>query len=487
MWKCPERDEAPLLRFYNSLTKQCEVFVPRRGCSVRWYSCGPTVYDSAHLGHARAYVSFDVIRRVLEDYFGYDVVYAMNITDIDDKIIGRALEQSQGDVSYACSRITTKFEREFFEDMDRLSVKRPTFVTRVTDYVSKIVDFVEVLEKKGFAYEANGSVYFDLRKYKEQWKSPVFVDCRAVNETETETEKRNRTDFVLWKKAKENEPRYESKWGPGRPGWHIECSAMATDVLGDLDIHSGGVDLAFPHHENEIAQSQAFLGTGQWTNYFLHSGHLHIEGRKMSKSLKNFVTIREALEKAGPRELRMLFLLHNWGSDSEFSEESLEYARKVEQKVVNFISFCESSAEAPVVLSPGDREAMEFLEKTKTDVHAALCNNVDTQKTVLLLLNLISQLYKTTDRIGDAVLRAAGAYVRRISEVFGLLAKRNETDRGSEIADILCRFRARVRRAAKEKGHPELYGICDEIREELKEAGYLIEDSGKESLVRRAI
>lgn len=491
MWKAPGVTSAPELRLYNSLTKTRETFVPRKGRAVRWYSCGPTVYDAAHAGHARTYVSFDIVRRVLGDYFGYDVDYVMNITDIDDKIINRALERGPGDVAAACSEITTRFEREFFEDMDRLGVRRPTLVTRVTEYIPNIVEFIESLEKNGFAYESNGSVYFDLQKYKEKWRTPIFVGPNAIDEsetrTETETEKRSRKDFVLWKKAKAGEPSYGSQWGPGRPGWHIECSVMATDVLGSLDIHSGGIDLAFPHHENEIVQSQAFLDTGQWTNYFLHSGHLHIQGRKMSKSLKNFVTVRELLERATPREVRVFFLLHSWGGDMEFGEEGLEYAKKIEQKIVNFISFCESRGGPSGPLSAGDRDMLEYLDRTREEVHKALCDSVDTPKCMHVLLGLVSQVYKTADQVGAQVLAAVGAYVQRICGIFGLSVEEGRVDREAEIAEVLCRFRSRVRRAAREGASPGLYGICDEMRDELKKNGYLIEDSGRESRVRRAL
>lgn len=491
-----QADAVPKLRFYNSITKTCEEFVTRLDNVVKWYVCGPTVYDSAHLGHARTYVSFDVIRRVLSEYFGYHVVYAMNITDIDDKIIKRACELGTGNLEKACEEIATHFEAEFFEDMAALGVQMPTVVVRVTNYIEKIRKFVEKLEQQGFAYEANGSVYFDLQKYKKHWKSPVFVGPEAIDETEVATEKKHKADFALWKKAKENEPRYASKWGDGRPGWHIECSTMAIDTLGVLDIHSGGIDLAFPHHENEMAQSQAFLGKerlgeSQWTRFFIHTGHLHVEGCKMSKSLKNFVTIREILKSTGPRTLRMLFLLHSWGSDMEFGAHSLEYAKSVEQKIANFLSFCEAREKARSagegVAETGD--VASLLEKTKCGVHEALCNNVDTRKAVLLLSDLVSSVHKRAENVDSAVLAMVGSYVAKMCRIFGLLAEeRAEKGAEFEIARLLCSFRGEVRKFAKERRpHAELFKMCDEVREGLKRMGYVIEDSGASTSVRRRV
>ncbi|KAL0265869.1 UNVERIFIED_CONTAM: hypothetical protein PYX00_011586 [Menopon gallinae] len=490
-------DTTPKLRFYNSITKTCEEFVTRQDGVVKWYVCGPTVYDSAHVGHARTYVSFDVIRRVLSEYFGYHVVYAMNITDIDDKIIKRACELDVGDLEKACEEVATRFEAEFFEDMAALGVKMPTVVVRATKYIEKIRQFVEKLEQQGFAYEANGSVYFDLQKYKQRWTSPVFVGADAIDETEIATEKKHKADFVLWKKAKENEPRYASKWGDGRPGWHIECSTMAIDTLGVLDVHSGGVDLAFPHHENEMAQSQAFLGKerlgeSRWSRFFIHTGHLHVEGCKMSKSLKNFVTIRDILKSAGPRTLRMLFLLHNWGSDMEFGVQSLEYARSVEQKIANFLSLCEArgrtgSATEEDAAETGD--AILLLKKTRDGVHEALCNNVDTRRAVLLLSDLVSSVRKRAESIDSAVLAMIGGYIRRMCRIFGLLGG-EDAGWGAEldVARILCKFRGEVRKFARERRpHSELYKMCDEVREELRQAGYVIEDSGDSSSVRRRV
>lgn len=489
-WIKPNED-LPKLSFYNSITKRKDVFVPREGNKIKWYVCGPTVYDDSHIGHARTYISFDIIRSILENYFGYEVFYTMNITDIDDKIIKKANEIKK-DTKF----ITQKYERDFFDDLKALNVKYPTFVTRVTDYLEKIHKFIEVLEEKGYAYAVNGSVYFDLKKYKEKYKHPLFVPADAVDENEIDTEKRSKIDFVLWKKAKINEPKYLSKWGKGRPGWHIECSVMATDILGELDIHSGGIDLAFPHHENEIVQSQSYLDSQQWVNYFLHTGHLHIQGCKMSKSLKNFITIKEMLKDYSSREIRLLFLIHNWNSDMEYSIDSIEYAKKIEQKIINFISTTESKINSgdnlensfSKLIITEEKEPINYFYDIQSQIHSALCNNIDTQKCINYLLDLINFVNKRSDLSKNELVLIL-EYVKKICRIFGLnFLEIKESSDDLKLAEIICKFRNDIRIFAKEKrNHSELFGLCDNIREELNELGFIIEDKGKESLVRRKI
>ncbi|KAI8055315.1 tRNA synthetases class I (C) catalytic domain-containing protein [Syncephalis plumigaleata] len=399
-WHKPVNQEGvPELRLLNSLTKTKTPLIPRTGKKLTWYNCGPTVYDVSHMGHARLYVTIDIMRRVLEDYFKYDILFVMNITDIDDKIIIRArqnhlfeqlkskttaitsdlLEQIENAFNLAnestvwaawpafvekaanvasipgaaddlkfpmhlsaaksayTAIATTKatvlldgardvitpwldakdghsvtrpeifrelaayWEGEYMKDMAALNVRPCNVLTRVSEYVPEIVSYVEGIIKNGYAYEAEGSVYFDTRSFdgNHGHHYAKLAPCTALLE-EGEgslgaklSGKRNPADFALWKRSKPGEPAWDSPWGSGRPGWHIECSVMASEVLGDcMDIHSGGIDLAFPHHDNELAQSEAYHECQQWVNYFVHPGHLHIEGQKMSKSLKNFISIR---------------------------------------------------------------------------------------------------------------------------------------------------------------------------------------------------
>ena len=265
--------------------------------------CGPTVYDHSHMGHAKTYVCFDIIHRLMTDYFGYDVKLCMNITDIDDKIIMRANEQKKD-----FAEISRNMETEFFKDCEALNIKQPAVITRVTEYVPEIVAFIKKIIDNGYAYESNGSVYFNVVKYNDA-ENHSYAKLEPTNVGNMEllaegegaltaegakTEKQSERDFALWKKSKEGEPFWDSPWGTGRPGWHIECSAMAGEIFKEypIDIHSGGCDLKFPHHDNEIAQSEAYYDCDNWINNFWHTGHLHIAGKKMSKSLKNFTTIK---------------------------------------------------------------------------------------------------------------------------------------------------------------------------------------------------
>jgi cysteinyl-tRNA synthetase len=287
------------------------------------------------MGHAKTYMQSDILRRILSDYFGYNVKMAMNITDIDDKIIMRANERKIG-----YDELSREFETAFFSDCEALNIRLPTVITRVSEYVPEIVAFIQKIIDNGYAYESNGSVYFHVHKFSKSDShtyaklDPSKVgDLDALKEgegvlTNEDTsilkDKTNPEDFALWKKAKEGEPSWESPWGNGRPGWHIECSAMAGAVFKEypIDIHSGGIDLKFPHHDNEIAQSEAYYECDNWINHFWHTGHLHIDGLKMGKSLKNFTSIKEMLQTYSARQVRFMFLLHSWSVTMNYSPEA---------------------------------------------------------------------------------------------------------------------------------------------------------------------
>ncbi|HIP89105.1 MAG TPA: cysteine--tRNA ligase, partial [Thermococcus paralvinellae] len=292
------------MKIYNTLTKQKEEFKPLKEGEVRMYVCGPTVYDYTHLGHARTYIAFDVIRRYLE-HRGYTVLMVMNFTDIDDKIIRRAQETGEDP-----KELAEKFLKYFLEDMKALKVKPADIYPRVTEHIQDIIKFVEKLEEKGYAYEGSDGVYFEVQKFKDYGKLSgiKLEELRKGARVEPGEGKRNPEDFALWKKAKPGEPKWDSPWGEGRPGWHIECSTMSTKYLGEqFDIHGGGNDLIFPHHENEIAQTEACTGK-RWVRYWLHTGFVMVKGEKMSKSLGNFVTIRELLQRYSPEVIRFFVL-----------------------------------------------------------------------------------------------------------------------------------------------------------------------------------
>jgi len=312
------------MRVYNTLSARKEEFSPRGG-EVKMYICGVTPYDDAHIGHAMSYVVFDVVRRYLQ-FRGYRVRYVQNITDIDDKIIGRSSQ-----LGVSPKELAEKNIKSFFDDMDALNVVRADVYPRATEEIPKMIEVIQGLTEKGYAYAAGGSVYFRVRKLADYGKLAhrSLESMMAGARIEPGEEKEHPMDFTLWKAAKPDEPSWESPWGQGRPGWHIECSAMSLKYLGDtLDIHGGGQDLIFPHHENEIAQSESFTGTRPFVKYWLHNGLLQLGGEKMSKSLGNLITIKEALAKYSADAVRIFILSSHYRSPLTYSEEALEAAER---------------------------------------------------------------------------------------------------------------------------------------------------------------
>ncbi|KAF9764533.1 Cysteine--tRNA ligase [Nosema granulosis] len=487
------------LKIYNTITKKMESFIPNDPKTIKMYICGPTVYDDSHIGHGRTYVMFDVIRSILEKYYNYNVVLVMNITDIDDKIINKA--NASGLNAYD---VTKKYTKEFLEDMCSLNVRLPTRLTKVTDYIEKIGLFIKKLESNGFAYRSNGSVYFDVEKYKKAYDYPIFKSAEGINldacnvsEKNMVSEKRNVADFALWKAAKKNELYFEYDGLKGRPGWHIECSVMASDVIGEsIDIHAGGVDLKFPHHENEIAQCQAYYQSRPWIKYFLHSGHLNIDGLKMSKSLKNFTTIREILKTSTPNQLRILFLNHQWSKDMNYETEELKFAQNYEKKIKNFISYAnskrydayEDTLSDKMFNETKDFEILQMLEKTENDIDLSFSNNFDTPEVLKSISELISSTNSAIKEISILTLFTVRDFINKILDILGIEGpKATESSGDAEaLADILSSFRNKVRGFAKEgRDSKELYGLCDELREILKAKGFVIEDSKLSSVIKR--
>ncbi|EFA76443.1 cysteinyl-tRNA synthetase [Heterostelium album PN500] len=496
------------LQIYNSLTSSKVPFTPiSGGKSVSWYICGPTVYDASHMGHARSYISFDIIRRIMKDYLGYDVQYIMNITDIDDKIIIRSREQG-----ITHTELSRKWENSFFDDLKALNVLPPDALTRVTEYVPEIVTFVEKIIANGFAYESNGSVYFDTEAYMKVHEygklEPSSVGNEKLN-SEGEgalsagSDKRNNNDFALWKKSKEGEPKWNSPWGEGRPGWHIECSAMASDILGaNIDIHSGGEDLKFPHHDNEIAQSEAHYGCKQWINYFIHSGHLLIDGLKMSKSLKNFITIQDALKKYTARQIRMLFLIHRYDKPMNYSTESMTNVIEIEKIFTEFFHAVKSIVrDAPQSLAQNweqvDKDLNNQLLETKKKVHEFLLDNFNTTDAIHALNDLVK---RTNVYLADknrnprlAILNNIATYITHILRVFGLVegsaigfgsgGSANVEDTLKPVLDALVEFRNQIRSSAINKDFSKILQSCDHLRDEvLPLLGVKIDDKSGNSV-----
>lgn len=512
------------LNIMNSLTREKDPFVTMDGDRhVRWYMCGPTVYDASHMGHARTYLGFDIIRRILTNYFGYNVTLCMNITDIDDKIIERA--NTRG---ISITELSQKYEQEFHEDMEQLNVLPPDVLTRVTEYMDDIVTYINDIITKGLAYESNGSVYFAVEAFS---SSAIHQYCKLCPEQihnaellaegegkltqEFTGDKRSPRDFALWKKSKSGEPSWPSLWGEGRPGWHIECSVMASDVFsqmgipdGRMDIHSGGVDLKFPHHDNEMAQAEAHSGCAQWVNYFVHSGHLHIQGLKMSKSLKNFITIRQALEINTARQIRFCFLKHKYNAPMDYGDNTLRGAMDTEKKFVEFFHNVKAALRTAGGLVSDQAQRWgdeEFAVDAATTacmkkVNEAFCDDFDTPAVLTALSDLIKDMNKyleaveisDTHKVIALVVRRAGLFVTKILKVLGLIPDNSGVEMGfpfdgtddvnreealAPILDVLMSFRSTVRDAARAKDMKGVLTACDEFRDDdLPPLGIRLED-----------
>ncbi|MFO7659304.1 MAG: cysteine--tRNA ligase [Candidatus Cloacimonadaceae bacterium] len=313
-----------MFRIYNTLTRQKEEFRPLEPGKVKLYACGPTVYNYFHIGNARAFLTFDVVRRYLE-YKGFEVTYVQNITDIEDKIIAQSIEEN-----IPFSQIAEKYAQAFLEDVARLGTKPPDHQPRASEYMRQMIDFIQIQVEKGFAYASGGDVYFEVSKLPQygQLSGKKTEDQKAGARVEENELKRHPADFTLWKASKPGEPSWDSPWGKGRPGWHTECVVMSKDLLGvPFDIHGGGTDLMFPHHENELAQALAVTGK-PLANYWMHNGFLNIEGEKMSKSLKNFFTAREILDVYDAEAIRFFFLSKHYRSPIDFNRELIEESDK---------------------------------------------------------------------------------------------------------------------------------------------------------------
>ncbi|XP_043277271.1 probable cysteine--tRNA ligase, mitochondrial isoform X2 [Venturia canescens] len=375
------------IKVYNPITKSKVPLILKKDGIATWYMCGPTVYDSAHIGHACTFVRFDIIRRILSQFFNINVITAMSITDIDDKIIQRSLGSKRD-----WKELTKSYEKEFFEDMEFLNVVPPYLYCRVTDYIPQIIHFVGKILATNSAYIGkDGSVYFDTKKYDKYGKLYKALP------SEEHSIKNSTNDFALWKASKPGEPFWESPWGNGRPGWHIECSTIASTIFGcPIDIHSGGIDLLFPHHENEEAQSCCYHAVDQWVNYWLHSGHLYLsESQKMSKSLKNTVSVRDLLKTYSSNQFRLFCLLTHYRTGIEFSNEKMHGAIRILQKLENFLSDCQSYVSGRLIVAYIDENlVIDTLQNTKKKVYSALTNDFDTRSALAAIEELITVVNK---------------------------------------------------------------------------------------------
>lgn len=624
----PAGENQPL-KLYNSLTRNKEEFIPLKHDHITWYCCGPTVYNHAHMGHARNYVCSDICRRILQDYFGFNVEFVQNVTDIDDKIIvaarheylfeeqmekkyqqvdaellekttqflgdyvGKNLPEFKGDLSefvawvdslnlvelavnqpklpmYAKAakdahnaifkpesdiskflaavkdvlvpsldklhgstvtdpsifkKLPAFWENKFNQDMERLNVLPPTLTTRVSEYVPDIIAFVDKIIANGFAYAtSDGSVYFDTVKFEndphheyaklQPWNkgSLDLINDGEGSLSVDGSGKKLPADFALWKASKPGEPAWDSKWGPGRPGWHIECSVMASDILGEvIDIHSGGVDLCFPHHDNELAQSEACFNNKQWINYFMHNGHLHIQGQKMSKSLKNFITIEEALQTYSSRQLRLVFAFGNWDKPIDFKDSLINEVKAYESTLSKFFTnvralntdYRHSVSEGKYISKrAGDveKQLLEQLAQAQTETHAAFSDNLSTPVVLRVILELVSKTntYIQSTVTGENELRlepvlAITRWIVKIMDILGFPARPDglgwlDGEEGAESAGsmeevampyvkALSQFRDAVRELAKAKADSGAFlSASDALRADLVSLGISLDD-----------
>lgn len=459
-----------MLKIYNDLTNQKQVFVPLEPGKVRMYVCGMTVYDLCHLGHARVMVVFDVVYRYLKSQ-GYDVTYIRNITDIDDKIINRANENGE-----PFSDLTERFIQAMHEDSAALGILMPDSEPRATAHIAEIIAMIEQLLVNGHAYVAdNRDVYYSVGSFADYGKlsGKTLEDLQAGARVEVDDQKHNPLDFVLWKSAKPGEPAWDSPWGAGRPGWHIECSAMSTCCLGDtFDIHGGGADLTFPHHENEIAQSEGATGK-PFVNYWMHNGFVRINDEKMSKSLGNFFTVREILARYQAEEVRYFILTSQYRSPLNYDDEHLDNARSALTRFYTAMRGLPAAEPAG-----GEGFVVRF--------HEAMDDDFNTPEALAVLFDLVREINRLRSEEGDRA-AALAAELRRLGGVLGILQDNPEHYlRGgveeSGLSDDQIDGLIRQRHTAKaEKNWAE----ADKIRDKLKDQGVVLEDGPQGTTWRR--
>ncbi|XP_059057410.1 cysteine--tRNA ligase, mitochondrial [Achroia grisella] len=446
-----------------------------------WYSCGPTVYDSAHIGHASCYVKLDIVQRILKTFFNVKLITAMGVTDVDDKIIKKANETGTD-----FKTVAKQYEHEFWADLASLNVEKPLIITRVSEHITCIEDFIKKMIKSEMAYvAADGSVYFDTSKFPSYGKLQ-----KAPDSGEPSSEgKRNSMDFALWKGHKPGEPSWDVEWGAGRPGWHIECSAMVSKVFGSqLDFHAGGIDLQFPHHENEEAQSCAFHNTGQWANYWIHIGHLHVKGdAKMSKSLKNTISIPTILESFSADTFRMACLISNYRYPMEYDTQLMKTAEDVLNKFKFFLKDAyiyvnNNSANT----ADYEYNLLEKLQKVEEANIEALKTDFDTATCINSLQSLVSSAYRilksdTGDYYPIPILLTV-EYIKSVLTRFGLtLEESAESVISNSLIDTLVEFRHTVRLNALTRKDIELLNACDSVRDKLKSQKVQVNDTNKGS------
>lgn len=455
------------MKLYNTLTRKKEEFIPLEEDRVKMYVCGPTVYNYFHIGNARPFIIFDVLRRYLE-YKGYQVIFVQNFTDIDDKMINRAAEEG-----ITAAELAERFIAEYYKDADALGIKRATIHPRATHHIQEMIDLIRKLEDKGFAYEVDGDVYFDTQKFQGYGKlsKQSMEDLNAGARIEVNKKKRNPADFALWKKQKPGEPAWDSPWGKGRPGWHIECSAMAIKYLGEtIDIHAGGQDLIFPHHENEIAQSEGVTGK-PFARYWLHNGYINVDNQKMSKSLGNFFTVREISQEYDLEVVRLFMLSAHYRNPINFSREMLEQAKNALERLYNSKGNLEHLHRhaSNSFMDSREEQKLKELQKYREAFENAMDDDINTADALAAIFELVKDINSfVSENTSRQFARNALELLLELAEVLGLLNK-EEQELDKEIRELI----EKREKARKEKN----WALADSIRDQLKERGIILEDT----------
>lgn len=458
------------MKLYNTLTRKKEEFRPIEENKVRMYSCGPTVYNYFHIGNARPFIIFDTLRRYFE-YRGYDVKFVQNFTDIDDKMIKRANEEG-----ITVKELADRFIKEYYTDAEGLGIEHATIHPKATENIDAIIDLIKTLEEKGHAYAVNGDVYFSTKSFAEYGKlsHQNLDDLDLGSRIDVDERKKDPMDFALWKAQKPGEPAWESPWGMGRPGWHIECSAMARKYLGEtIDIHSGGQDLIFPHHENETAQSEAASGK-PFANYWLHNAFLNVNNEKMSKSLGNFFTVRDVAQHFDYEVIRFFMLSAHYRSPVNFSDDMLEQAKSgLERmyKCLENLEYLEKNA-VEKAASADETSMLNKLEELKAKFIEAMDDDLNTADAISAIFEIVKELntnVTASSGTSKETITKSISVLKELGGVLGLLSKQKNDNLDAEVEELINRRQ----QARKDKN----WKLADEIRDTLKNMGIVLEDT----------
>ncbi|WP_143318488.1 cysteine--tRNA ligase [Clostridium sp. HBUAS56017] len=456
------------MKLYNTLTRKKEEFRPLTPGEVKMYVCGPTVYNFFHIGNGRTFIVFDTIRRYLE-YRGYKVDFIQNFTDIDDKMINKA-----NDENTSVKEVGDRYIGEYYKDADALNIERATVNPRATDYIDEIIKFVSDLIEKGYAYEVDGDVYFSTKKFESYGKlsGQNLDELQVGTRISVDDRKRDPMDFAIWKAQKPGEPAWDSPWGMGRPGWHIECSCMAKKILGDtIDIHAGGMDLSFPHHENEIAQSEALTGK-TFANYWMHSAYINVNNKKMSKSLNNFFTARDVLKEYDADVIRFFMLSAHYRIQINFSKDLLDSAKASVERLYNTISILENLSDEVSLENMNEEEAkyLKSLDKYREKYIEKMDDDFNTADAITVLFELSKDINTnvSVNSSKELVIKTL-ELIRELGRPLGML---QNTTKGS-IEDEIEALIEQRQQARKDRN----FALADKIRDDLKASGIILEDT----------